>query len=164
MCLGYVGVPPPLVARAKGSPSVATHLSMAQFPHVRGYPGLWTKFGHRDPRLGSVLGWYLRVGLDLDVVFGDEALAAIQLSFVPVLVIFHVEDLGRERSREASAWPTSPMQILAPPMGQLSRDTPKIRGSDQGSDILPKTWCGVWGLAHHWAAWHHPKPPARERG
>lgn len=36
--------------------------------------------------------------LDLDVVLGDEALAAVQLSLVPVLVIFHVEDLSWDRS------------------------------------------------------------------
>lgn len=44
--------------------------------------------------------------LDLDVVFGDKALAAEQLSLVPVLVIFHVEDLRWERSKEVSgaAW------------------------------------------------------------
>lgn len=42
--------------------------------------------------------------LDLDVVFGDKTLAAEQLSLVPVLVVFHVEDLRWERSREVSAW------------------------------------------------------------
>lgn len=85
------------------------------------------------------LGWYLRVGLDLDVVFGDEALAAVQLGLVPVLVIFHVEDLGWERSREARGWPASLPQLLAPTTGQLSLDTPEIWGSDQGSDILHET-------------------------
>lgn len=69
-------------------------------------------------------GWYLRVGFDFDVVFGDKALAAIQLSLVPVLVIFHVEDLGRERSREASAQLPSPWPPTAPE--QLSHITPKI--------------------------------------
>lgn len=57
--------------------------------------------------LPQTVGWYLRMRLDLDVVFGDEALAAVQLSLVPVLVIFHVEDLRLERSREALARPPS---------------------------------------------------------
>lgn len=63
--------------------------------------------GLRAP-LPRAVGWYLRMWLDPDVVFGDEALAAIQLSLVPILIVFHVEDLRRERSREASA------QLLSP--------------------------------------------------
>lgn len=146
MCLGYMGVPPPLVVRAKGSPSTATHHFVAQFPHVRGYPGLWPRFGHRDPRLGWVLGWYLRVGLDLDVVFGDEALAAVQLGLVPVLVVFHVEDLGRERSREASAWPTSPMRILAPTRVSCPVTPPKSRALTKARIFCPRhgVGFGVW--------------------
>lgn len=72
--------------------------------------------GHCLMLAGDIMGqsWYLRVGFDFDVVFGDKALAAIQLSLVPVLVIFHVEDLGRERSREASAQPPSPWPSTAP--------------------------------------------------
>lgn len=93
---------------------------MPQFPHVQGFQQL---FGHQDTGLGHCLvlagdtmgqGWYLRVGFDFDVVFGHKALAAIQLSLVPVLVIFHVEYLGQESSREASALPPSPWPSTAP--------------------------------------------------
>lgn len=135
-----------MVVRAKGSPSTATHHFVAQFPHMRGYPGLWPGFGHRDPRLGWVLGWYLRVGLDLDVVFGDEALAAVQLGLVPVLVVFHVEDLGRERSREASAWPTSPMRILAPTRVSCPVTPPKSRALTKARIFCPRhgVGFGVW--------------------
>lgn len=83
--------------------------------------------GHRVgslPGVGRGQGWYLRVGFHFDVVFGDEALAAIQLRLVPVLVIFHVENLGQERSREASAQLPSPQLPTAPV--QPSHITPKI--------------------------------------
>ena len=36
---------------------------------------------------------HLRVGLDSDVVLGNKPLRAPELSLVPVLVIFHVQDL-----------------------------------------------------------------------
>lgn len=45
-------------------------------------------------------GWgdgHSRVGLDSDVVLGNEALGAPELSLVPVLVILHVQDLQEER-------------------------------------------------------------------
>lgn len=77
----------------------ADPISVTQFPHVWGYSVSWQTSGNWD----CCLGWYLRVWLDLDVVFGDKALAAKQLSLVPVLVVFHVEDLRWERSREVSA-------------------------------------------------------------
>lgn len=41
-------------------------------------------------------GWcdgHLRVGLDTDVVLGNKPLDTPELSLVPVLVIFHVQDL-----------------------------------------------------------------------
>lgn len=82
----------------------ADPISVTQLPHVWDYPGSRQTFGNWDAPLGLLLGWYLRVWLDLDVVLGDKALAAEQLSLVPVLVIFHVEDLRWERSREMSAW------------------------------------------------------------
>lgn len=76
---------------------------MLRFPHVWDHPGSRQIFGNWDAPLGFLVGRYLRVGLDLDVVFGDKTLAAEQLSLVPVLVVFHVEDLRWERSREVSA-------------------------------------------------------------
>lgn len=69
----------------------------------RGCPGAGGSYQSFQALISMHCGWYLRVRLDLDVVLGDEALAAIQLSLVPVLVIFHVEDLRWDRSREALA-------------------------------------------------------------
>lgn len=88
-----------------------------------------------------MVGRYLRMWLDLDVVFGNKALAAIQLSLVPVLVIFHVEDLSWERSREPSAWLQSSWdrsQVGPPPLPQAPQPPQKPQktgGSDKG-DIL----------------------------
>lgn len=41
-------------------------------------------------------GWdegHSRVGFDTDVVLGNKPLSAPELSLVPVLVVFHVQDL-----------------------------------------------------------------------
>lgn len=87
-------------------------------------------------------GWHLRVWLDLDVIFGDEALAAVQLSLVPVLVIFHVEDLRQERSREVSAQPLSPWergQAGSPPLPQTP--CPPLKPGEKWA-VTKVTWFG----------------------
>lgn len=45
------------------------------------------------PVLDGNSGRYLRVRLDFDVILRDESFRAVQLGFVPVLVVFHIEDL-----------------------------------------------------------------------
>lgn len=113
---------------------------------------------------GSVgQGWYLRVGFDFDVVFGDKALAAIQLSLVPVLVIFHVEDLGRERSREASAQLPSPWPPHCP--GAAVPHHPQNlgkRGSFEGNAFHCSPEMEVWLTME--VPNIPPNPPAKESG
>lgn len=111
------------------------------------------------------VGWYLRVRLDLDVVFGDEALGAIQLSLVPVLVIFHVEDLRWERSREVSAQPSSPWErgrVGPPLLPQTSRPPPKP--GEKGA-LTKVTWFGgVWGYLYRAGCSPQPSSPHGRSG
>lgn len=100
-----------------------------------------------SPPLPCAGGWYLRVRLDLDVVFGDEALAAIQLGLVPVLVIFHIEDLRWERSREVSAWLPSPWERgrVGPLLLLPQTPCPPPKPGEKGA-LTKATWFGgVWG-------------------